>query len=121
MNIIFDSAVAEQLKEKHTILELDTLLQPGMEKPMVLYAVVEAINLAEISTLPFYKGLHQEMITAYKSGEWNRAIEIAESLRGQFSGEIDEFYERVVDFCTEAAKVNKEWDGIMFVVPTEDN
>jgi hypothetical protein len=121
MNIIFDSAVAEQLKDKHTILELDTLLQPGMEKPVILYAVVDVINLAEISTLPFYKGLHQEMITAYKAGDWARAQEIAESLKGHFSGEIDEFYERVVDFCAESAKVNKEWDGVMFVVPTEDN
>jgi hypothetical protein len=31
MNIIFDEKTAKELSEKYTILELDTVMQPGLE------------------------------------------------------------------------------------------
>jgi hypothetical protein len=59
------------------------------------------------------------MISAYKSGNWQRAIELASGLLGQFNGELDEFYNLVLDFSTESAKVNRSWDGIKHTVPKE--
>jgi hypothetical protein len=40
-------------------------------------------------------------------------------LLGQFGGELDEFYNLVLDFCTESAKVNRIWDGVKHTVPKE--
>jgi hypothetical protein len=119
MNIIFDSEVAQKLKEKYTVLELDTVMQPKMSEPLTLYAVVETVNISEISTLPFFKEMHEEMITAYKGSDWEKALGLASSLRGQFSGELDEFYGLVIDFCKESAGVNRKWDGVKHTVPVE--
>ena len=119
MNIIFDEKAAKDLSEKYTVLELDTVLQPGMDKPVTLHALVEVNNISELATLGFFKGMHEDMVQAYKRGEWLRAAELIGGLTGQFNGELDDFYKLTLDFCQESAKVDKQWDGIKFVVPKE--
>jgi len=119
MNIIFDEKLAQQLAEKYTVLELDTIMQPGLEKPIKLFAVVEITNVQDITTLSFMRELHVEMIAAYKSGDWQRTQELVAMLLGQFGGELDEFYNLVIDFCVESAKVNRIWDGVKHTVPKE--
>jgi hypothetical protein len=119
MNIIFDEKLAEQLAEKYTVLELDTVMQTGLTQPVKLFAVVEVTNVQDITTLAFMRELHIEMIRAYKSGDWEKTQELVAMLLGQFGGELDEFYNLVIDFCTESAKVNRIWDGVKHTVPKE--
>jgi len=119
MNIIFDEKLAEQLADKYTVLELDTIMQSGLTQPVKLFAVVEITNVQDITTLAFMRELHVEMIAAYKSGDWQRTQELVAMLLGQFGGELDEFYNLVIDFCTESAKVNRIWDGVKHTVPKE--
>jgi len=119
MNIIFDEKLAEQLADKYTVLELDTIMQPGLPQPIKLFAVVEVTNVQDITTLAFMRQLHIEMIGAYKSGDWQRTQELVAMLLGQFGGELDEFYNLVIDFAAESAKVNRSWDGIKHTVPKE--
>jgi len=119
MNIIFDKSNIELLRERYTVLELDTVMQPKMVEPLTLYAVIELTNIGDIATLNFFKELHEEFIVEYKSGNWQRAIELATSLHEQFNGELTEFYDLVIDFCQESVKVNRSWDGIRHTVPNE--
>jgi hypothetical protein len=119
MNIIFNQQLAKELKEKYTILELDTILQPGMTEPLTLYAVIEKIDISEISTLEFFKAMHESMVESYKSSNWEQAAQLALGLVGQWHSELDEFYNLVIDFSTESAKVNRSWDGIKHTVPKE--
>jgi len=119
MNIIFNKQLAEELKEKYTILELDTVMQPGLTEPLILYAVVEVTNITDLPTLTFFREMHSDMILEYKSGNWERAAELASGLLGHFNGELDEFYNLVIDFCAESAKVNRIWDGVKHTVPVE--
>jgi hypothetical protein len=119
MNIIFDQQLAKQLSEKYTVLELDTVMQPGLKEPITLYAVIEINNISQLATLGFFKDMHIDMIQAYKRGEWLRATELANGLLTQFNGELDEFYNLVLDFCQESVKVNRTWDGIKHTVPKE--
>jgi len=119
MNIIFDQTLAEQLKEKYTVLELDTVMQPGLTQPIILYAVIEVSNIQEIAALIFMRELHVDMVKAYKSGDWQVTIDLANTLLGQFGGELDEFYNLVIDFCAESAKVNRIWDGVKHTIPKE--
>ena len=121
MNIIFDSNLAIELKEKYTVLELDTVMQPALQAPVVLHAVVEKFNLTDLPSITFYKETHENMIAAYKAGDWDVAIDLLKVLTGQWSGELDSFYEMALDFCQENAKLNKTWDGIRHTIPTEDN
>jgi hypothetical protein len=119
MNIIFDEKLAQQLSEKYTVLELDTVMQPGLPQPIKLFAVLEVTNIQDITTLPIMCQLHFEMIKSYKNSEWEKTLELVAQLRGKFAGELDEFYDLVLDFATESAKVNRSWDGIKHTVPKE--
>jgi len=118
MNIIFDNKLANELREKYVILELDTVMQPALTEPLTLHALVE-VGLHDISTIDFFREMHGDMIKEYKSGNWNRTIELASGLLGHFNGELDEFYNLVIDFSTESAKLNSSWDGIKHTVPKE--
>ena len=120
MNIIFDKNAAAELKDKYTVLELDTVMQPGLPNPVVLHAVIEP-NLNEIVSINFYKESHANFIAAYKSGDWDNAIEMAKVMIGQWQGDLDQFYQMAIDFCKENAKLNTSWDGIRHTIPREDN
>ena len=119
MNIIFDAATAKSMADKYTILELDTVMQSGLPEPITLHALVEVSNVNELATLPFFKEMHGDMIREYKSGNWQRALELISGLMGQFNGELDNFYENVIDFCQNNDIVNIKWDGIRHTVPKE--
>jgi hypothetical protein len=119
MNIIFDQNTAKQMADKYTILELDTVMQPNLPEPIILHALVEINNINELATLPFFKEMHNVMIREYKNGNWQRAIELISGLKGQFNRELDSFYENILDFCAESAKINRNWDGIRHTVPKE--
>jgi hypothetical protein len=119
MNIIFDEKTAQQLAEKYTVLELDTIMQPNLPQPVKLFAVIEITSVKDITALSTIRDMHENMIVAYKSGNWADAIKLVNELLGQFNGELDEFYNLVLDFCTESAKVNRSWDGIKHTVPKE--
>ena len=120
MNIIFDKNAAAELKDKYTVLELDTVMQPGLPNPVVLHAVIEP-NLNEIVSINFYKESHANFIAAYKSGDWDNAIEMAKVMIGQWQGDLDQFYQMAIDFCKENAKLNTSWDGIRHTIPREED
>lgn len=119
MNIIFDEKTAKELAEKYTILELDTVMQPGLSEPVTLHALVEISNVADLATLAFFKEMHSDMIRDYKRGNWERAMELCGGLMGQFAAQLDSFYENVIDFCQKNAKLNSTWDGVRHTIPKE--
>ena len=120
MNIIFDKNAAAELKDKYTVLELDTVMQPGLLMPVVLHAVIEP-NLLDIISINFYKESHANFIAAYKSGDWTNAIDMAKVMIGQWNGDLDQFYQMAIDLCVENAKLNTSWDGIRHTIPREED
>lgn len=116
MNIIFDPIIAESLKDRYTVLELDTVIHPGMDNPLKLHAIVE-LDLSNLPALTFFKEMHSNFITAYKAGDWEIAQELGAGLIGQWNSELDSFYEMALDLCKEHAKLNKTWDGIRHTIP----
>lgn len=119
MQIIFDTKLVNELNEKYAVLELDTVMQPMMSNPLTLYAVIEHITLDDILQLDSLKELHKQMMFHYKSGEWHLVPHAIEPLMGKWNGELDTFYQEVLDFSEKCAKLNKTWDGIRHTLPTD--
>jgi hypothetical protein len=120
MNIIFDTQIANQLKDKYIVLELDSIQQPGMPEPVVLHALIENTDLAALASMAVDREMHHELILAYKRGDWAESVRIAEQMKGRWAGEIDQFYDSVIDFSKEHAILNTTWDGIRHTVPKHD-
>jgi hypothetical protein len=112
MKIVFDQKLVKSLRERHTVLELDTVMQPGMIKPLTLHLVVEHVPISEMAELDHLKRLHEEMIVLYKKGEWELVANAVSALMGKFNGELDSFYLLVLDFSQKSAMLNKKWDGV---------
>ena len=120
MQIIFDEKMVPELRSRYVVLELDTIMQPGMEKPLTLYALIETMNLEILTKLPEIVQQHEDMIRAYKSNDWDTAEREANALRGSWRGEIDEFYDILIESVKEMRTSNTIWTGVKFVTPAEE-
>jgi hypothetical protein len=102
MQIIFKKEVADQLKDKYTVLELETFkvdMPDGTTQDMETFCVVPAdkIPLTEMAALDTYKNLHSEFVKSYNEQNYKLCNDIAEHLLGKFSGELDSFYNTILD------------------------
>jgi hypothetical protein len=95
MNIIIGEVAAEKLKENYTVLELETFKLKNSN--VKTYCVVENIPFDELPELENLKKLHQSFIDAYNSGEYQFCDDAIEYLRGKFDGELDTFYNVILD------------------------
>lgn len=95
MNIVLGHEVAEALKENYTVLELDTFESNG--QPVTAFCVVNEIPLPELPQLEQNKQLHAEFMSQYYQGNYGNCEVIAHGLMGKFNGELDSFYETLMD------------------------
>lgn len=96
MQIIWDQAAAAKLKGGHTLLELETFFVNG--ENITAYCVVPAEKiLHELPELETYKQLHAEFIAAFNSKNYQLCLDTVDHLRGRFGGELDSFYDVIVD------------------------
>lgn len=124
MLVVFGKETADKLKDRMTILELDTFMQPGLEEPVTAYAVIEVqdIPLQDLPQLENMTLLHNTMWVEYRARRFNFCEQAMEHLRGKWKGTLDSFYE---EFSTriqilKGTKLDENWSGIIYKnVPNE--
>lgn len=95
MHIVMGHEVAEQLKTNYTVLELETF--ESNKGPVTTYCVVNEVPIAELPMLEHNKQLHAKFLDEYHAGNFNNCVVIAEGLRGKFNGDLDSFYDVLLD------------------------
>lgn len=101
MQIIWNQAAAQQLKNSHTVLELETFEVDGQS--ITAYCVVPAEKIfAELTQLETSTELHAGFVTAFNDKNYQLCQEIAPQLIGRFGGELDSFYQNILDKITDA-------------------
>jgi hypothetical protein len=96
MHIVLTQAVADELRKKYTVIELDTMPHPDGPVPAFCVLPVEKIAL-EMSSLEKNVSLHEQLIDAIKTNNTKLAEDLCDVLMGKFGGELDSFYEVVLD------------------------
>ena len=119
MQIIIEEKLVPELREKYTILELDTIMQPGMTEPITLYALIERIDFTKINKLNDLRDQHEQMVRAYKSNDFSSAEREANTLRGSWYSELDDFYDLVISTCREMQETNTTWTGVRYTEPKD--
>jgi hypothetical protein len=113
MNIIFGDNVAELAREKYTVLELDTFVIEDRDQTATAYAIVERIPLLEMTTLPHYQDLHENLMREYRKRNWKYCEDAIGHLQGQWGTELDSFYselhQRVQNLKTQS--LDDSWTG----------
>ncbi len=97
MHIVYGKEQADRLKEKYTVLELDTVKVEEVDKNLTLYAVVdtEKLGVIDLPQLAQWVKLHEDLIRNLKKKDKNFCLQAVEHLLGKFGGDIDSFYEHV--------------------------
>lgn len=95
MNIIFSREVANELREKYLVLELETIMIPG--KKIECFCVVpgDKISVTEMPVLNQLAELHQQFVNHLKAYEYSQCLNLIPKLQGKFGGELDTFYQLI--------------------------
>jgi hypothetical protein len=97
MEIIFGKENAEKLREKYTVLDLETIDVEG--QPLEVFCVIPAdkITLTDMPQLESWVKLHHDFINGYQSGQYSYCRDAAGYLIGKFGGEVDTFYQEILN------------------------
>jgi hypothetical protein len=95
MDIIFSRQAADELRERYTVLELETFDVEG--KILETFCVVpgDRIPLEEVVKLDHWKKLHETFVQANKDKNAKLCYDLRLYLKGKWGGELDEFYDIV--------------------------
>jgi hypothetical protein len=96
MDLIFNKEHAEKLRDRYTILELETITVPGTDQILTSWCVVPAEKvISEIDMLPLNTAQHDELIKALQENNNQTALALCQTLKGRFGGELDTFYDEI--------------------------
>jgi DNA polymerase III delta subunit len=95
MQIVWNQEIAEQLKNSHTVLELETFSVNGQN--LTAYCVIPPEKIVlELAELDANKQLHTGFLQALNEKNYTLCQDIAEHLLGRFGGELDSFYQEIL-------------------------
>lgn len=112
MNIIFGEQ-AREIPDNYTLLELDTFRFSSQDKTRTAYCVVPTVPLVEFPVLEHLVKCHHDMMDAYRQQNWEYCITAAQGLAGKFNGELDSFYQDIMQRAIhyQANPPGDDWDG----------
>ena len=95
MDIIFGRENAEKLREKYTVLDLETVEKDGHSIEVFCLIPADKISIGDLPQLDQWVKLHHEFLDGYHTQQWNYCRQCIEHLTGKFGGECDTFYEEI--------------------------
>ena len=92
MNIIFGTEMAEQAKERYTVLELDTFNLLPTDQVITAYCLVETVPIEEMPAIESLKDLHSNLMAEYRKRNWHYCEDAIAHLTGKWHSELNSFY-----------------------------
>jgi hypothetical protein len=92
MQLIFGRENAEKLKDKYTVLDLETLEKDGQSIEVFCLIPGDKISIGDLPQLAHWTKLHEDFIHGYQTNQYNYCLQCIDHLMGKFGGEVDSFY-----------------------------
>lgn len=115
MNIVVGKENVESLREKFTVLELDSFRFDENLDPVTVYCVIDVVPLSELPQSSQYEDLHNNMIKYFRQRHWDYCEQAIEHLRGKWNGTMDSFYDEITKRIEtyKNQEPSDEWDGVL--------
>ena len=115
MNIIFGTEMAEQAKERYTVLELDTFNLLPTDQVVTAYCLVETVPITEMPAVASLRDLHQNLMTEYRKQNWRYCEDTIAHLTGKWGGELDSFYTELYQriLTLKCQDLSNPWTGYL--------
>lgn len=97
MQIVFKREVADQLRDRYTVLELETFQAGDHVVETFCVIPVEKLVFSDLSTLDSDIRLHEAFISAAARHDYAECAAMYTIMKGKFGGELDSFYKIVND------------------------
>lgn len=97
MNILFGSAVTDEIRDKYILLPLDTFYFTAADRQETAYCLIDNISITELMSVDEQIAQHNELIEHYQQGDFDSCRQRIDQLMGQWGGEIDSFYQELID------------------------
>jgi len=95
MNIIFGTEQAEKLRERFTVLELDTFTFGNGGPNVTAYCVIEGIPMDKLPLVESWQRLHEALIKNYQQRNWAYCQTLIEQLTDAWNSEMNSFYDEI--------------------------
>ena len=96
MQLIFGRENAEALREKYTVLDLETVEKDGVTLEVFCLIPGDKLGITDLPQLEQWTKLHYDFLKGYSEGHHNYCRQCIEHLMGKFGGELDTFYEEIL-------------------------
>ena len=96
MDIIFGRKNAEKLREKYTVLDLETVEKDGVSLEVFCLISADKIGITDLPQLDTWIKLHNDFLNGYHTQQYDYCCQCIEHLMGKFGGEVDTFYEEIL-------------------------
>ena len=96
MDIIFGRENAEKLREKYTVLDLETVEKDGHSIEVFCLIGGDKISIGDLPQLEQWTKLHNDFLHGYQTQQYNYCRQCIDYLMGKFGGEVDTFYEEIL-------------------------
>jgi len=96
MDIIFGRENAEKLREKYTVLDLETVEKDGQSIEVFCLLSAEKIGFNELPTLDKWVQLHNDLLHGFNTKQYSYCKDAIGHLKGKFAGELDSFYNEIL-------------------------
>lgn len=97
MDIIFGRENAEKLREKYTVLDLETVEKDGVSLEVFCLIPADKIGLTDLPQLDNWIKLHNDFLNGYHTQQYDYCRQCIEHLMGKFGGEVDSFYTIILE------------------------
>ncbi len=92
MNILFGSAVTDDIRDKYILLSLDTFYFVSADRTETAYCLIENVPILNMMSVEKDIELHNQLIEHYKQQDWDSCQTKIDQLMGRWEGELDTFY-----------------------------
>ena len=113
VRIVLGHITNEQVKDEYFTLELDCIAVKGKTQGVNIYTVLETDASAMTEYLSAREH-HDLMLQCYREQKWASALKLIEDLKGEFDGQMDHYYDMMVERIGELREANlpTDWDGV---------
>jgi adenylate cyclase len=112
--IVLGPVTAERLGDDYFTLELDCIAVKGKKEGVTIYTVFYNPDASVAADWVMAKELHGLMLDYYRKQQWDRAVDLVNELKGEFDGQMDNYYDLWLERIEEMKNANLpiDWDGV---------
>jgi adenylate cyclase len=113
--IVLGPVTAERVEGDYFTVPLDCIAVKGKKEGVNIYTVFyNPTTEVEKVKWETAREQHNQMLAAYRAQKWTTAVKMVMDLKGQFDGQMDNYYDLWLERIEEMqdAKLPNDWDGV---------